>query len=81
LLLSFDITKLRRLQILKHGECTLCDGQFSLVVFLGANPAFRFKSSLTNLIFLSHKTSFRWSLFSGKKNKILEFRAFRCNLG
>ncbi|MNG34023.1 hypothetical protein D3C84_1204150 [compost metagenome] len=31
-LLSFDITKVRPLQILEHGELTLCDGQFSLGV-------------------------------------------------
>jgi hypothetical protein len=28
-LLSFDITKVRRLQIVEHGGFTLCDGQFS----------------------------------------------------
>jgi len=34
-LLSFDITKVRRLQILEHGEFTPCDGQFSLSLFWG----------------------------------------------
>jgi hypothetical protein len=31
--LSFDITKMRRLQILEHGGLTLCDGQFSRGIF------------------------------------------------
>jgi len=33
--LSFDITKVRRLHILEHGESTPCDGQFSRDDFKG----------------------------------------------
>jgi hypothetical protein len=56
---------------------------FPCVYFSGAEPAFRFIPMAIGQkpIFLSHKTSFRWSLFSGKKNQAFELWAFHFNLG
>jgi hypothetical protein len=68
-LLSFDITKVRRLQKIEHGGFSLCGVQFSPDYFLGANPALEASGRKENRQSLSNTKSDFSSVEMTKNNK------------